>query len=397
MAGTKRGWLAAVLVLCVMSLAGFAPVRAIEQFASHALGALEGVLSEWMPSEAVERDPQATARARDAHAAYLESVSGAFDPADTDGDGAGLLVPVVSRSPDRYELVLRVPAGAVAVGAPVAHRGVLLGFVHRLGEDDTRATVALLGHSAARPVAGEWKASEAARPVWFLVRGREGDMHVSGRSSTVGPRPDQLAWTRDVGRLGDDLPPGLVLGRVVTGTRDAPGGGLVDDPDTEVRLQPVLDPYDVDVVGVQAKPGHALSTRTVGAALSRTSRAPGRWRVDVGTTSGVRTGDWVIQDGVFVGVIVVAGRSSSEVVDRVPAGLALVIDDSGGADEVVPCTPDVAGWPDDWRPRSGQLVAGGHLAYGGFLLGEVGAVGDDGWRLIRSRIDPHRAVTIVEP
>jgi hypothetical protein len=241
-------------------------------------------------------------------------------------------------------------------------------------------------------VAGEWRAAPGGRPVHFLAESHSGQVTVEKRSSTVSPRPDQIARTRDVAHLGDALPAGLVLGRVVDPEHDAPGGGLVRDGDAWT-LEEVVDPFDVGLVTVETARDVAPGGRRVVGMLARTVRARSRLRVDRGTSDGVAPGDWVVQDGVLVGLVTVAGRGSSELRTRLPDMQLLVVDDG----QVVPCHSDAGRWPEDWTPQTGMVVATGHPGEGGLLLGTVGVVDPDGFELVRAPVDVNRPVSLLEP
>jgi hypothetical protein len=284
----------------------------------------------------------------------------------------------------------------VTAGVTVTHRGVLLGFVRELGPAPGRATVALLGRDDARPVAAQWSPEPGGRPIQFLVQAADRDegyaVRVAALTSRVLPPPDQLAWTRDVSDLGDTLPPGLLVGRLLGGLAEAPGGGQRIDEGGTLRLSPVLDPFAPGVVTVEVEPGASLPLRRGGARLSPTSVSDSAVRLRAGTRAGVRRGDWVCQAGLFVGIVCDVSPWSAVLDTRAPDGRLLVVSPSG---QGVACGASRPSWPPGWEPAPGDLVAVGHVGTGGLVLGTVARVDEDGLVLHRLPADASRPVTVV--
>lgn len=376
--------------VCLLSLAGAVPVRSLEQLAASVVGLLDGLGGDLRAARTDTVSAEDRAAADEAWAVWMEAVAGQLASARPGRQAT--LVPVVEWRREQSEIVIRVPAGAVREGAAVTHRDVLLGFVGPVEPDADRARVRLLRHTAGRPVAGEWRSAPGARPVHFLARSREGRLLVESRSSTVSPGPDLLAITRDVSFLGDTLPAGLILGRLVSDDLDEPGGGLTVSS-ASVQLDDLVDPFRVGVVTVETEPGAELGGRVLPGRLQRTTWSDQRWRLDRGTKAGVQPGDWVAQDRVFGGRVTASGRWKAETSTTLPDGQLLVVE----GDEVVPCHLDRSTWPPDWAPRPGLLVVTGHPRVGGLVVGHVGRVGADGFTVIRASVDPARPVTIVEP
>ncbi len=425
--GGGRGWHVLVLALCLTSLSGLGPVRTAEQLPAGAARWFEVILSGLIPATDGPGEPvlaaglgawplsspavddeniwfasdEERALARRAWDLYEEAVRGEVGGL-RDGR-AGLLVSVVASDPAGRRLSLHVPVGAVERGAPVMHRDVLIGFVDTV-EESGRAGVRLLGHPSVGAVAGEWQAAPGGRSHHFLARARDGRLVMEHASSTVRPPAEQLLRTRDVSFLGVDLPPGLLIGRVVgNGAEEVPGGGSVfSRGDLKPVIAPLFDPHGLGAVVVEGQAGVRLTTATRVGRLSRSMSAEGRWRVDLGRADGVTAGQWVVQDGVFVGLIETAGGSSSIVRRAQPPGGLLVVEADG---QVVPFHPSPLSadrmQAGNWRPEPGLIVCAGHPTLGGLLLGEVPAVFsvtvDGGWDLVRPDVDPERPVTVVDP
>ncbi len=365
----------ALLAGCVLSLAGVPPLRWLEQGLAPLLQPLEGLLAPWAPAPDAESLLVLREPAQRAFGAWREEVLGPV-PAAAAGREA-LLVPVVGRRAARHELLLAVPAGAVARDAPVTHRGALLGFVTELSADGLLATVALLGKPDARPVAAEWCVVPEARPVSFLLTGSGNDddwtLRVEAPSSSVRPPSDQLAWTRDVSALGDDLPAGLLVGRLQL-PAERPGGGLPRASASALTLLPLIDPLAVDLVTVEGQRGAARESRRAEARLLATCRVGRTLRLDGGERAGVHRGDWVLQDGLFVGVVSESAAWSAVVDGEALPTSVLVVSPAG---DVVACGPRPERWPAGWHPQPGDLVVAVHLAAGGLVVGTVDEVDDD--------------------
>ena len=387
-----------VVAGCLASLGGSGPVRTVETWASALLLPLDGALGRLRPAaeggEALEVLREPAKRAWDG---WCQAVLGEAVAAAPGHEA--LLVPVVARRDAEHELDLAVPPGAVHEGAIVTHRGALLGLVSGLSEDGALATVALLGHHASRPLAAEWALGDPGKGVQFLLapggRDREGwCLRVEARSSSALPPPDQLVHTRDVSALGDTLPAGLIVGRMLGGSAEAPGGGHWYDAAETLRVQPLLDGSAQAVVTVEVLPGAELPLRRAETRLLGSCRTGPSARLAAGTGAGLRVGDWVCQAGLFVGRVVTVTPFSAVVDAREPDSPLLVVAPDGTA---VAAGTARASWPAGWEPRPGDLVATGHVGAGGLVVGTVAELDDEGFTIARLRPDPRQAVTVVGP
>jgi hypothetical protein len=387
----------AVLAGSLASLAGVAPVRSVEQWLSPVLGVLDRSITSALPVHSEPLLAELAGPARDSWSAWARSVRGSSPVAAEGWDAA--LVPVVERRRDRHELVIAVPPGALREGGAVTHRGVLVGLVDDVSSDGTRATVALLGRQDSRPIAAEWRPTDdGARAVHFLLTGAENrsdvELRVQAASSSVPPPAEQLAWTRDVAELGDPLAPNLLIGRFAHTQAELPGGGVWSPDDEDPRLTPLLDPFTLDLVTVEVRPGSEFTLREVRTRLYGASLSEDRRRIAAGSRSGVRRGDWVVQDALFVGVVEVASAFSSIVDTRVPEGLLFDVSPGG---EIVAIGASRGTWPTGWEPARGDLIAAGHLATGGLVIGTVESGGAAGLSVRHIAPDPTRAVRVVGP
>lgn len=386
----------AVLAGSLASLAGVAPVRSVEQWLSPVLVVLDRSITSALPEHSEPLLGELAGPARESWAAWARSVRGSFPVAAAGWDAA--LVPVVERRRDRHELVIAVPPGALREGSAVTHRGVLVGLVDDVFDDGTRATVTLLGRQDSRPIAAEWRPDEGARAVHFLLTGAEDrsdvELRVQAASSSVPPPAEQLAWTRDVAELGDPLAPNLLVGRFSHTQSELPGGGVWSPDDEVPQLSPLLDPFTLDLVTVEVTPGTELSLREVRTRLYGASQSDDRRRIAAGSRSGVRRGDWVVQDALFVGVVEVVSAFSSVVDTRVPEGLLFDVSPGG---EIVAIGEARETWPTGWEPARGDLIAAGHLATGGLVIGTVQGAADEGLVLRHIAPDPMSAVRVVGP
>lgn len=401
----RRAALAALGLLSVVSLAGWAPLRRAEQVPGLLLRPLEEALGGWAPARDPREEPLLEALVSDARLAWEGWRHGVAAEGPAAGPGlARLVVAVSARDPQRRELQAVVPAGAVPEGAAATHRASLVGFVTALRpgpEPGTElAVIAPLGSSGLRAVAGEWRATPEARPVHFLL-GTDGGgdprraaLPVQARSSGVPPSPGQLCWTRDVLALGDPLPPGLLLGRVEPADGERPGGAARLRVTDELVLRPLLDPYGLDLLALAATPGAAREPRRQSARIMTTSRGDGTLRLDRGARDGLRRGDWVSQAGVFLGTLTDVGPGTA-VVDATPPRGPLLCVTSAGEVRLAGLAPQDA--PADWQMLRGDLLALGRPGPGGLLVGVVAQAGDDGPRLERLAPDASRAVTVWGP
>ena len=395
---SKGRMLGAIVVAgCLASLGGSGPVRSLEAWASALLLPLDGTLVRLRP--AVDGEPVEVLRepAKRAWERWCVAVLGEA-PASAPGREA-LLVPVVSRREARHELDLAVPPGAVREGAVVTHRGALLGLVAGLSEDGALATVALLGHHSARPLAAEWDLGDPGKGVQFLLAPGGSDegrwsLKVEARSSSALPPPDQLVRTRDVSALGDELPAGLLVGRMQGGSAEAPGGGHWYDAAETLRVQPLLDGASQAVVTVEVEPGAELPLRRAETRLLGSCRPGPSARLAAGSRAGLAPGDWVCQAGLFVGRVQTVTLLSAVVDCRPPDSPLLVVAPDGTA---VAAGTARASWPPSWEPRPGDLVATGHVGAGGLVVGTVDALDDEGFTIARLAPDPRQAVTVVGP
>lgn len=388
----RGGWPPIVAIACLASIAGWGPVRRVEQ----ALGPLLAVGDELLaplarPHPAPVVDADAAARA---WSAYLDAVRG--EGAVALPGRRSTLVPVVGvdTAGRRRRITIAAPEGGLPDGALVTHRGAFVGLVTDVAGD--RAEVALVGDDALRPVAAEWRTAPTARPVHFLLDSEAGRAAVASRSSSVAPPEGQVAWTREVAALGDDLPAGLLLGRVTSRlTSDVPGGSELGlQAERELSLEPLLAPSELGVVTVEVLPGAERDTHRVEAERVATSGRDGAAvRIDVGSHHGVGRGAWVVGDGVWFGRVAVAGWASSVVERGVPRGTLLVL----GADgRVVPARPRADTWPAGWSPQPGDAVVTGHVHLGGLVVGHVASVDDAGFTVTPVPWGSSRRVTVVE-
>jgi hypothetical protein len=401
----KSRWIGGlVLAGCVLSLLGVGPVRSAEEWLAPALIPLDGALTDWLPAPAdrewLDALAEPAARAFHAHGkAVLGDVRAAADGRTT------LLVPVLGTDRERHELLLAAPqlegVAAVEPGAVVSAHGVLLGFVREVSADGLRARVSLLGQPSLRPVAAQWCAVAGGRPVEVLVSGAgetgEGgglSLRMGSASSRVVPPPGQPVATRDVSALGDRLPAGLLLGLVGERGTELPGGGWIDGGGLETPLVPALDPYGQPLAALEVAPGSALTARATTGRLSGTTSGAARLRLDAGSRRGVQRGDWVVQDGLFVGIVDVVAPYSSLLSVEVPQGALLVMSPAG---EVVAAGVARESWPPGWEPARGDLLATGSVFTGGLVVGRVTALDGSGLRAQRLRPDPRRDVTVVGP
>jgi len=402
----RRAAIAATVVFSGLSLAGWAPLRRVEQAPALLLRPFEELLSVALPALDARELSTLAALVSDARLAWSgweRAVLGEGPPSPPGTQRLPAIV--VARDEERRELVAMVPAGSVHVGAPVTHRAALVGFVTELrpgteagGE---RAVVAPLGRKDLRAVAGVWQAGAGARPVDVLVGAadeRDDPRHPSLRllsaSSSVSPPPDQLCFTRDVASLGDTLPAGLLLGRLAGRRDEQPGGAARLRTGDEAVLCPLLDPYSLELLAIAGTPGAQRTPRLLGARLLATSRGPTTARLDRGLRDGVRTGDWVSQSGLYIGRVVATGGGSA-VVDLSPPDDTLLCVTRDGEVRELGLRPDR--WPPGWQPARGDLLALGRPALGGLLLGLVAAADEDGLRLERPEPDVSRGVTVSGP
>lgn len=384
-----------VVVASLASLGGVGPVRSLETWLTPLLLPLDRAVTRLQPAadpEALEllREP-----AKRAWESWCRAVLGET-PTSAPGREA-LLVPVVARRAAEHEIDLAVPPAAVREGAIVTHRGALLGVVSGLSEAGDVATVALLGHHAARPVAAEWALGEPGHGVQFLLAsaGRDDDgwsLKVEARSSSALPPPAELVHTRDVSALGDTLPAGLIVGRMLGGNTEAPGGGNWYDAADTLRVRPLIDGTTLAVVTVEVEPGASLPLRRGEARLYGSCRPGEAARLASGSSSGLRTGDWVCQAGLFVGIVETVTPWSAVVDGRAPATPLLVVAPDGSA---MAAGQARESWPAGWEPQRGDLVATGHLAAGGLVVGTVGELDDEGFSVVRLTPDPRLPVTVV--
>ena len=384
-----------VVAASLASLGGVGPVRSLETWLTPLLLPLDRALVGLRPAA----DPEALELLREpAKLAWESWCRAVLGETPTSAPGhESLLVPVVARRVAEHEIDLAVPPAAVHEGAIVTHRGALLGVVSGLSEAGDVATVALLGHHAARPVAAEWALGEPGHGVQFLLAsgGRDEDgwsLKVEARSSSALPPPAQLVHTRDVSALGDSLPAGLIVGRMLGGTAEAPGGGNWYDAADTLRVRPLLDGTTLAVVTVEVDPGAGLPVRRGEARLYGSCRPGEAARLACGSSSGLKTGDWVCQAGLFVGIVETVTPWSAVVDGRPPQTPLLVVAPDGNA---VAAGQARASWPDGWEPQRGDLVATGHLAAGGLVVGTVGEIDDEGFTIDRLTPDPRLPVTVV--
>ncbi len=399
MARTRRLSTTLLVAGCIASLAGVRPVRLIEQLPAPLLAPGDGLLARFAAGPDPERAELLELLREPARAAFAAWGTAVLGEVPVAGGGReGLLVPVTEQRPDRHEFVLAVPAGAVVPGTVVTHRGALVGFVASLEARGTRAVVARLGHAESRPVAAQWWPAPEARPVQFLATsGGAGDgyaLGVQARSSTLLPAPRQPAFTRDVAALGDDLPPGLLLGALVGGKGEAPGGGTYFALGEGLVVEPLVDVARIELATVEVPPGAQPVWRRVRARLSSSCRAPSAARIDAGLRRDIVRGDVVAQAGLYVGRVASVSLFDAVLDTSVPSGELLFVAPDGSA---VACTPARDSWPSGWEPRRGDLVATGDLATGGLVVGTVLDVDAAGLSIKRLPPDPDGAVQVTGP
>lgn len=386
-----------IAALCVASLLDWQPVRSAEQALSPVLRPADGLVRACLPDPApvdpVQRAVEVL-EARTVWDGWVAALRGGARPADAHHELA--LVPVVEARSAAQELIVRVPPDAVVADTPVTHHGVLLGFLRPWKRGGERvesgglARVALLGNPAARPVAALWRVSEETAPVHFLLSTGAAGPVIEHASQKVQVPGEQLAFTRDVSLLGDKLPGGLLVGRVVRNPdADVPGGSLLADPlagedGNRNLLEPILDASTLGHVVIEVEVGQPWSCRRTTAGLFASTSRKGRVRLDAGRWSGIQTGDVVVQDGVLVGLVAAAGPWSAEVYRELPPGQVLVVSPDG---DVVPTTPRATDWPAGWAPHIGWTVVVGHREHGGLLAGVISSVDDEGFAVELPRLD----------
>ncbi len=388
-------WTPVVLAACVASVAGWGPIRRAEQALGPMLSIGEALFAPLAHAPAGTEVVDDHRREADlAWASYVEAVRG---PGEVCLPGRKVaLAPVLSvaTTERRRRMKIAVPADGVPDGALVTHRGAFVGLV--VDVEDRIAEVALIGDEDLRPLAAEWQTAPSARPVHFLLGSEKGTALVESRSSTVAPPAGQVAWTRSVAALGDDLPPGLLLGRVVKpDEQDLPGGAAEGLGATrELELEPLIAADDLGIVTVEVLPSAEREARTVSALRVVTSGSETTSvRLDVGSRHGVEQGCWVVRDGAWLGRVAVVGWTSSIVEREVPRGTLLVI---GAGGSVVPCRTEAASWPEGWVPQVGDRVVTGHGRLGGLLMGTVKDVTQAGFDVEPVVWGTDRTVTVVE-
>ena len=401
----QRAALAATLCLCVLSLAGWERLRTVEQWPAVLLRPLEDVAASALPARAPSELATLQALVSDAHLGWEGWQRAVEREGPPPPPGLRQLVAtVLVRDRAHRELQLLVPAGAVRPGAPVSHRGALAGFVTavRPGPEAASelAVVGVLGRRDLRAVAASWQADPHSLQVDVLVGGDQGSdpahpaLAILARTSSVPPPPGQLCHTRDVSALGDTLPAGLLLGRLATPMDEQPGGAARTRLGEGVVLRPLLDPFALDVLAVAGAPAAPRTPRRLGARLLATSGGATRRRLDHGARDGVRTGDWVSQDGVFLGVVVAVTGGSAIVDVTPPAGPLLCVTREG---EVRTVGLAADSWPAGWQPARGDLLAIGRPGTGGLLVGLVSRADERGIQLERPHADLSRGVTVSGP
>jgi len=197
-----------------------------------------------------------------------------------------------------------------------------------------------------------------------------------------------------VSALGDRLPAGLCLGAVGERGSELPGGGWADAGGTETPLVPLLDPYGQTLASLEVTPGASLSARAVDARLSGTTSGARRLRLDAGSRRGVQRGDWVVQDGLFVGIVDVVAPFSALLSVEVPPGALLVMSPAG---EVIAADAARESWAPGWEPARGDLLATGSVFTGGLVVGRVSGLDGDGIVPQRLHPDPRRGVQVIGP
>jgi hypothetical protein len=402
----RRSAAAGTLLLAAVSLAGWGPLRRAEQTPAALLRPLEELVDTVLPARAPDEEATLQALVSDARLAWEGWQQAVLRDGPPAAPGlAALPATVVARDLARRELAAVVPSGCVRPGAPATHRRMLVGFVTELrvgpelGTD--LAIVAPLGRHDLRAVAGQWQPGAGARPIEVLVGPSEaGDdphhpaLSLLARTSSVAPPPDQLCWTRDVSSLGDSLPAGLLLGRLEGARDEQPGGAARLRLGDELCLRPLADPFSLELLAIAGVPAAPRKPRRLDARLMATSHGRRTARLDAGTRAGVREGDWVSQDGLYLGRVTTVTGGSALVDLAPPAGPLLCVTRDGEV-RVLGLQPE--SWPSGWQPARGDLLALGRPGIGGLLVGLVAAADEDGLRLERPAPDDARGVTVSGP
>jgi hypothetical protein len=402
----RRSAAVGTLLLAAISVTGWGPLRRAEQTPAAVLRPLEELAAGALPARSAEDSATLAALVSDARLAWDGWQQAVLHDAPPPPPGSqALAAPVVSRDLARRELWAVVPAGCVRPGAPATHRRMLVGFVTELrvgAEPGTElALVAPLGRHDLRAVAGQWLPAPGARPVEVLIGASEhGDeprhpaLTLLARTSSVAPPPDQLCWTRDVSALGDQLPAGLLLGRLEGARGEQPGGAARLRLGDELCLRPLCDPYTLELLAIAGAAPAPRVPRRLDAHLMATSRGRRTARLDAGTLAGVREGDWVSQDGLYLGRVITATGGSAIVELSPPDGPLLCVTREGEV-RVAGLLPET--WPAGWQPSRGDLLALGRPGVGGLLVGLVAAADEDGVQLERPASDAARGVTVSGP
>ncbi len=134
--------------------------------------------------------------------------------------------------------------------------------------------------------------------------------------------------------------------------------------------------------------------RRLGARLLATSGGATRRRLDHGSRDGVRVGDWVSQDGLYLGAVLAVAGSTAIVDVTPPAGPLLCVTREG---EVRAVGLAADSWPAGWQPARGDLLAVGRPGSGGLLVGLVARADESGVQLERPAADVSRGVTVSGP
>lgn len=389
----RRGWFRLLLfVALVASARGVRPAPMIEEVPGFLLAPGEAFFGAFVRPVPSVSDGWRT-QAREGWAAYLEEVRVG---APQRGPGmASLLVPVTGAG-EEGQLYFRASAGSVAKGALLTHRGIYVGRVESVGEEE--ATARLFGFESHPPIGGQWQAASSSFPVRFVATGMGGRVSYDLPSRTVPPVDGQLAKTWDESLLGvarsdGEMPGGLLLGRFSVRQGDGLGGGSPEG-EASMDLQPLFDVRSMPVVAVEVSEGVVLHSHQVAGHLLATTASKDKARVDVGSWDGVKNGDWVVQEGLFVGRIKTVGLTTSVLETACPEGLVLVL----GTDPfVTPITKDRETWPKDWAPQKDALVIAGTLATGGCVVGTLDQWTEGNLTVTRPSPDPSTPVLVVRP
>lgn len=280
------------------------------------------------------------------------------------------LLAVAGRDPVQGFLWLEPDGLELQPGSPVTHRGVLVGRVGwGTGAPLGPTRVSLVGSTGSPPLAARFHPEPGAAPVDVLILG--------GSTGPVLARPSRgfelaglpLVHTRDVQALGETLPAGFLLGRIESDPIERPGGALLPrDTPLRVRLAPLIEPLEVDLVVAEVPRGWTGAVRAVEAAVLAGRADRSALLVDRGRADGLRVGDLVTQGGLLVGWVTdLAARAAR--VERGPPPGPLVVESVPGV--LDSWDPSRSPWPEAGPLPAGQGLYLPTTDAGALLVGRV--------------------------